>query len=1290
LEPLRINLLGGFLLEEGRRALPPIPSRAARSLFAYLAVNRDRRHTRDLLAGLFWPDLPEAKARRRLSQALWQVQDVLAETSAGEPYLLTTTDAVVFNSAAPFWLDVDQFERALDVVEPDEQLDPGGRWIALDQLRAAVELYRGDFLAGFYDDWVTFEQERLRERYLNALTVLVDLLAGAGDNQQALAYARRLTNHDPLRETAHRAAIRLYFLLGRVNDALQQFERCKTVLADELGTEPSPETQALYERIVRYRENELEPVGSRRQPAQSPLFRRDGAVPFVGRRDERAILVDRIELALRSEGGVVLVEGEPGVGKTRLAREVCDDARWRGFDVLWARCHANDMARPYAPLAEALRNALTPLRVQQLAQRLGPVWMRGLARIERRITDWIPDLPEGAPLRPGEERERIREALLRALVALARSAPLLLVVDDVQWADSETLDVLRALGPHLDSSRLLVFLTARKEESRDREEVWDTLRELDRTCGRGRLLVGPFSVFELGELVRRSLGLATVPPRFCARLLDDTGGNALFALETLRALRDEGRLDAKVVETTDLDQIATAQPLPITPDVQRVVTTRVAALSDAETHVVELTALRGAVVDLATLEHASGLERGALLDAIDDLLARGLIVDVEDGYAFHHEQVRSVVEDSIRPEARADMHRRLASALSATHPDDVDALARHYSEGGVSEVAVRYLAESGNRALELGAYRSALHSFARAVELAPGAGVTRLDHFNLVAHYERCLDVLGHREEHAPALELLEELAGDEPRLLAEVERRRAWWSAHSARFDDSEHAARRAVSLFEQVGDREGAGASLVALAAALRWSGRSAEAVPVLETAIDVLDADTTARAEARCELGHALREMQRYEEARSQLSLAHAESEASGDVRGAAEALGVAGVVAMEEGDAVAAEEALRDALERCRTIGYRHGEGLQLLNLGNLCYSKGDIAEALDFYNDAAVAFVELGNRRAEAMARANDAWVRHAVLGDDDTAEREARESLEYFRRMGDHRGEAHCLDVLGAAAARTERYDDARTFLHRGLAALTDEPDAWLELHLQRSIALVDLAAGDHDAALARIDAAVATCDASGANEQRPGIVAVLGLVLLEMGRPEDAYAATSEAVRSLEAGGEYACAALWWHHRAALAAGRSADAAVALDAAHTQLQRRVDGLPADLRRRAIDRVPEHAGIAAAHALQNPVVSTVVLPRAGAPTGRSLRAEERVEVQWTVEVPEDVAVVDVAERRRRQLLRLLDEATRQGAAPTVDDLADAVGASRSTVRRDLATMRQQGVATPTRGHRERE
>jgi tetratricopeptide (TPR) repeat protein len=605
-------------------------------------------------------------------------------------------------------------------------------------------------------------------------------------------------------------------------------------------------------------------------------------------------------------------------------------------------------------------------------------------------------------------------------------------------------------------------------------------------------------------------------------------------------------------------------------------------------------------------------------------------------------------------------------------------------------VAVRYLAEAGHRALELHAYRSALDAFARAAELAPHAALSPGDRFDLLAQHERCLDVLGRRDEQADVLDQLDELATDDVARQAEVARRRAWWCAHTANFDEAEVEARRAVQLHESAHDPHGVGTSLIALAAVFRWSGRSAAAVPSLQTAIESLGHDPTARAEARCELGHALRETQQYEDARRQLALARSESESNGDARGEAEALGVTGVVAMEEGDTVAAETALRDALERCRTIGYRHGEGVQLVNLANLCYAQGRVADALACYDEASVLFAELANKRGEALVRANGAWVRHSVLGHDDAAERDARNALEYFRSVGDRRGEAQCVDVLGAVAARAGRFDDASTLLRRGFAALVDVPDAWLELQLQRSLALVEIARQDYDAALERLDAAIAKCAATGADEQRAGLVAARGLALLEAGRADEAVVATRAAVDALGAGAEYACAALWWHHRAALAIGDVDGAAVTLERAHQELLRRVDGLDPEARRRAIDKVPEHAAIAAAHSVLHPTRQSVRLPRSDAPTGRSLRPEELVDVVWTVEAPDDAAVADVGDRRRRQIIRLLDEATAQGAAPTVDDLAEAIGASRSTVRRDLATLRQLGAPAPTRGHRSRD
>ncbi|MGD2043962.1 MAG: hypothetical protein PVJ28_09960, partial [Acidimicrobiia bacterium] len=164
---LRIHLFGGFLLEHDSIALPPIASRAGRSLFAYLVMHRDRPVQRDLLAGSFWPDLPEGRARRRLSQTLWQVQDVVNDGPVS--HISTTTDTLAFDTSQPYWLDVEEFDRAYgDTTGPTTT--PGSRRGGdMATLRLCVELYRGDFLAGFFDDWILVEQDHYRQRYVTAL-----------------------------------------------------------------------------------------------------------------------------------------------------------------------------------------------------------------------------------------------------------------------------------------------------------------------------------------------------------------------------------------------------------------------------------------------------------------------------------------------------------------------------------------------------------------------------------------------------------------------------------------------------------------------------------------------------------------------------------------------------------------------------------------------------------------------------------------------------------------------------------------------------------------------------------------------------------------------------------------------------------------------------------------------------------------------------------------------------------------------------------------------------------------
>ncbi|HEU4894909.1 MAG TPA: BTAD domain-containing putative transcriptional regulator, partial [Acidimicrobiia bacterium] len=285
MEPLRIHLFGGFLLERGEWALPPIASRAGRSLFAYLVVNRDRPLQRDLLAGTFWPDLPDSRARRRLSHTLWQIQDVVNTDSSS--HLDVTTDTLAFDASTPFWLDVEEFDRV--TAKTSDGADRGDGEMDAGRLRTCVELYRGDFLAGYFDDWVLVEQDLYRQKYLTALRRLVDATKAEGGYDEALSLARRLTHHDPLSEEAHQEVMRLSFLLGRTSDAIEQFERCRSVLEEELGAEPSAPTVEIYQKILRQRRAGIRPLID---DQRSSLLERRADSPFVGRDEERRLLVD--------------------------------------------------------------------------------------------------------------------------------------------------------------------------------------------------------------------------------------------------------------------------------------------------------------------------------------------------------------------------------------------------------------------------------------------------------------------------------------------------------------------------------------------------------------------------------------------------------------------------------------------------------------------------------------------------------------------------------------------------------------------------------------------------------------------------------------------------------------------------------------------------------------------------------------------------------------------------------------------------------------------------------------
>ena len=335
-------------------------SQKARALFAYLAVQGGQAISREQLSTLLWPDKREVAARRNLRQALYNIRTTLQAFPSTRHALDATRLSVGLNSELDCWLDVEKFQSALRAGTAGGRFDP-------HLLAVAARLYRGDFLAGFpikgsvpFEEWMFSEQQRLREMAVEALRSLVDTYFSRGEYRIGLRMALRLVAIDPLSEEAHRHLMRLYQMAGRRGRALEQFENLARTLEEELGVEPAEKTVALYESILQGDT----PTGRSDRSAQSMA----PVVPLVGRSDSLAALERSWDQVLGGSSRIAVVEGEAGVGKTRLVRTVLDTATSRhpGL-VLQGRCYEWAPQVSYQPFAEILAEVLNEIRVSPTA-----------------------------------------------------------------------------------------------------------------------------------------------------------------------------------------------------------------------------------------------------------------------------------------------------------------------------------------------------------------------------------------------------------------------------------------------------------------------------------------------------------------------------------------------------------------------------------------------------------------------------------------------------------------------------------------------------------------------------------------------------------------------------------------------------------------------------------------------------------------------------------------------------------------------------------------------------------
>jgi DNA-binding SARP family transcriptional activator len=689
---LDLTLLGGFGARVDTRTLV-LPSRKARALLAYLSVPPGRTHSRDKLAALLWGDTAEPQARNSLRQCLFGIRRVLGTYRVRA--LVVDGESVALDHAA-VRVDVAAFH----------QLVTEG---SLESLSRARSLYRGPFLDGLllrepgFEDWLMAERRVLLDRAAQALARLIDRHVEAGAIDQAIQTGLDLLALDPLSEPAHCTVMRLHAALGQRGAALRQYQACTNVLRRELGVEPDAATQRLYREILRQSDAAPSP-GSEWSVGSVTASPGRSSAPLAG----RAVEVDRLHeaaaAARRSQGRVVVLLGEAGIGKSRLVEETLATTGAGGWRLIVGRSHETEQMLALGVWAGAFRAAGLTVRRDGLAD-LGAAYRAELARL-------LPDLADPdarAPQSSGSEL-RLFEAVARWLERLAAASPLLVVLEDLHWADEASLRLAAFLARRLERRPVLTVLTARIEEiGVGAPMLGRVLDELSRERRITEITLGPLGRAATADLVRGLVARGIAEGDLDAlgeQVWRISEGNPFIAVETVQA-RHEG--------------------MPLEPDAGVTLPTRVRAmllgrvdrLGERSRSLLEVAAVIGRDFEFPLVQHAAGMDEAAAATGLEELVRRRLVHGVGERFDFTHDRIWEVVYAQLSAVRRRLLHTAVARAIESRHAADLAprhaALGVHWTKGQVWDRAVTHLRAAGTQAASRGAYREAVALFEQAL-----------------------------------------------------------------------------------------------------------------------------------------------------------------------------------------------------------------------------------------------------------------------------------------------------------------------------------------------------------------------------------------------------------------------------------------------------------------------------------------------------------------------------------------------------------------------------------------------
>jgi len=968
---LRIQMLGPFQVWRQHEILT-WPTQKSKALLQILLIEPGRVVPTDQILEYLWPDLPPRRAQNNLWVTVSQLRRVLQPDlppRGRSAFILKQGEGYIFSSITDYWLDGEEFVTHLAAAQ--SAMDLAARIAAWD---AARILYQGDFLEDEpYAEWAQIPRMQWRRRYEQLLINLAEAHGRNGRFQQAITHCWEILALDNANETAYRLLMRCHAALGDRATALKVYDEAVQALQDEIGVDPMPETAELAHQL-----QQLE-GDWRLETAQSSMssFHPGTSPPFVGRGQEMDLLARLLTQTAAGHGRIALVSGELGIGKTRLVQETAVLALRQGFHVLNTRCYLVEQSMPYQPLIDLARQMIA---LDDRWQQLAPIWLRELAVLVPETGDMPSPAATAAP--PADEPDespqaRLYQAVFHLFAKQAARHKLLLVVEDIHWADPATLQCLHYLARHIVRVPIALILTLRGESTSADVGLVALLHSLRREAHVTSLPLARLTEADTTALLTQTADTAPYASRLSPWLHQETAGNPFFFSSTLQSLREKGLLDNAA--ETDWQALARTDSTLALPDAIRdSVRDRLQPLAQAEREALDWVAVYGRGLGFSTLQAISRQPQMTLLNAVERLGELHLLAERTGQYDFDHSKIREVVYYDLSAARRGLYHRQIADTLDAMplSPEKASMLAHHYERGGENEKALAYWMQAGRHALDTYAYQQAVRHYEQALALADQSGAQMDAYLGLGRAFTLLDDHKAATAVIRQGLHLAERYGDDARR--ARLLYAQAQNASRRHRSDGGKPEVEAALGAAEQAGDEYFLVQSLLLLTEVHESSGDLCKAL------------QTAARARTS---SHKLNDNQL--EARALVEI--------GFLRALRAEFDKAANAA-ERGLKLLAETNDRNAIAYALNI------------LGRALGGRGDYSRALDAFHRSQEEAQTIGDRYLLAQASNMLGWL-HRELGDFESALRCDREGVELAQRWAKPSPEISarlnvCLDVL--------------------------------------------------------------------------------------------------------------------------------------------------------------------------------------------------------------------------------------------------------------------------------------